>query len=859
MPSIPENRPVRMTGTTVRAIYRYTSGAHLDGARRTDAGWVTRGTRPVQAARVTRWSALSRLERAAVRNGSAAAAGAALWGLQAHTAATEQTLTSLTAGAAVVTGYRGAEWALNLRHYRDWVRPLHLALEGPLGLPEGVLPASYLHIPRDYPGRAEVGRIDLPAAFTGSDGAASTVAQIVKTKLGLSDATVTFKLEGRRPHLLIRQTPRPPAKVLFAADEVRELVAAASESAPLIGVGPQGVRVSVDLDAESPHILVSASTGGGKSVITRTMATQMLHNGSQFVMLDFKRHSHKWARGLPNVAYCRDIGDIHDALVTLGEEGHRRNIVVDDWEGEEGKEPVGPRMGILLEEANATISKLKRYWTAIRDPKTDPKESPAIDALREILFMGRAVKMHVFLVAQSATAAALGGPEVRECFATRILARYTRNAWLMLVPEVHPIPRSTRHVGRAQVVLGGVASETQVAFFTSAEAREWAASGTLAPPLDLDGLGGPVTGSQGHSAPVSLEKEPVTGLRSPPAGRGRRGSPPGPGGPLRGSQGRHSDGLPEVRAGRSPARPRIPRPGREAWPRNALRAGGLAALGAQPPQQHGSRRRRLMSALSAESPFGSVPSGPDLNSMRTGPHRPGLHIVCPERDDRPNTAAADYYCPCGASDSGRGYVQAAAIISQWTAHRAQCRFGESDPGRAPSAPATGRPHKGVRRVERRDRPRPVGSHRPPIAQSPWNAARTPLCGRPGRFPGPTPRALPENVSERHVRPSTAPPERTVAMTRARDYDPTASTTTACRPTPTASRPPTLPPAGSSGPAGLRPGRPAGRRTDRVAPRRPGRLPLSPRPRPPRPALHPGPPPRARPRQRGPPPVPDVPR
>ena len=114
--------------------------------------------------------------------------------------------------------------------------------------------------------------------------------------------------------------------------------------------------------------------------------------------------------------------------------------------------------------------------------------------------MGRAVRLHVFLVAQSATAAALGGPEVRECFATRILARYTRNAWNMLVPEVQPVPRSTRHIGRAQVVLGGVAHETQVAFFTDSEARGWATAGTVAPAPDLGGLG--VT-SRGHTGPLT--------------------------------------------------------------------------------------------------------------------------------------------------------------------------------------------------------------------------------------------------------------------------------------------------------------------------------------------------------------------
>lgn len=391
----------------------------------------------------------------------------------------ETTLGVLSAGALATTyaGYRSFDWALTFPHRWMWVKPLHAALAGPLGLDKGVKATSYIKVPRNYHRREDVGRIDLPADFTGVD--LSTPTTVIKNKLGLSDVSVTYRLAGRRPHLVIRQTPRPPSRVVFA-DQV-DKVLASPESAPLIGIGPQDKVVSVDLDAESPHILVSASTGGGKSVITRTMAAQMLHNGSQLTVLDFKRHSHKWAQGLSNVTYCREIHEIHNVLVELGAEGLRRNKVVDDWDGTEGEEPVGPRMALLIEEANATMGKLKKYWMAIRT-KDDPKESPAIEALREILFMGRAVKMHVLLVAQSATAAALGGPEVRECFATRILARYTQNAWKMLVPEVSPIPRSTRHVGRAQVVLGGVATETQVLFMTSEEARRWAMSGTIAPP-----------------------------------------------------------------------------------------------------------------------------------------------------------------------------------------------------------------------------------------------------------------------------------------------------------------------------------------------------------------------------------------
>ncbi|MEV5240184.1 hypothetical protein AB0K89_13905 [Streptomyces cinnamoneus] len=61
------------------------------------------------------------------------------------------------------------------------------------------------------------------------------------------------------------------------------------------------------------------------------------------------------------------------------------------------------------------------------------------------------------------------------------MARYTVNAWRMLAPEIHSVPKSTKHKGRAQVVMGGTARETQVLFFTDAEAREWAMSGPTTP------------------------------------------------------------------------------------------------------------------------------------------------------------------------------------------------------------------------------------------------------------------------------------------------------------------------------------------------------------------------------------------
>ncbi|MFG1940395.1 hypothetical protein [Micromonospora tulbaghiae] len=90
---------------------------------------------------------------------------------------------------------------------------------------------------------------------------------------------------------------------------------------------------------------------------------------------------------------------------------------------------------------------------------------------------------------QMLTARAIGGPEARENFGIRCLARYTANNWKMLVPEA-AMPRASRTLGRWQIVIGGQATETQVAYLTAAEARRLACP---RPPetSQVNGLSGP--------------------------------------------------------------------------------------------------------------------------------------------------------------------------------------------------------------------------------------------------------------------------------------------------------------------------------------------------------------------------------
>jgi hypothetical protein len=92
-----------------------------------------------------------------------------------------------------------------------------------------------------------------------------------------------------------------------------------------------------------------------------------------------------------------------------------------------------------------------------------------------------------------------GGPESRENFGIRCLARYTRNNWQMLVPEA-AMPRASRTLGRWQVVVRGVATECQVCYLTTAEARLLVAKARGVPDVP-DRAGTPLIGADQELSP----------------------------------------------------------------------------------------------------------------------------------------------------------------------------------------------------------------------------------------------------------------------------------------------------------------------------------------------------------------------
>lgn len=471
-----ELRDILVWGAPARIVRRFLSGEPLTGRSRTDATFTRRGRRahPHLDGRTGPLAFKAGIERLALRWMLTASCYAGGRLFAPHTTAW---VAAILGGLILVGLVLRAQAAPTLRcHKRTHLIPLHYALRDIVRTTQ-VNPADWLHIPPHYRSPDAELRIDLPVDFTGHPRAVEHLETTVRHKLGLPELRARWHLTGHRPYVRFTRPTSPPPRVTWA--DLQPLLATAHAATPFIGLAAGGRPITVDLAGQSPHLMVSAGTGGGKSTLFRAILAQALLFGGHGVILDIKQFSHMWATDLPNCEYHISDVAIHEALLGLETECLRRSAHARahaDHEGNTDHIDLGPRIFIMAEEMNATILRLQSYWRTIK-PKGAPLTSPAVNAFNALLFMGRQVQMHVLAAAQRGSARALGGPDARENFDTRALTQYSQATWRMLAPEIWPPPPKTKHPGRWQIVHAGTSTETQVVHLTPAQARELALTG----------------------------------------------------------------------------------------------------------------------------------------------------------------------------------------------------------------------------------------------------------------------------------------------------------------------------------------------------------------------------------------------
>lgn len=491
-------------------LWRWFSGMPLDGRYRTNATWIRPATKVMHpTGHAVRWHHMPRLTRAFIRTGLPLGGFVILDGL-----ARARTVTLILCGFASllalgVAGWRAVRALARARHMRRWVTPLHRALAPVLGVSLAERPQSWLSIEPDRSGAV----IELPDHFASRPAQKQAVIDVVKAKLAIEAPEVTWDERGHKPVVRFRAAPAPPRRV--GVDDLMPAIEAAGPADLVLGLGRGGKPVVVSLDGDSPHVMLSMGSGAGKSVLGRTVGAQSMYQGAVLLVWDYKLISQNWCKGLPGVVYCKTEAEIHASALWLEQEIKRRNAVADAGADLEGvvHADVGPRIVVLAEELNATMSRLRAYWREVGDGN----RSPAVEAIEAALFMGRQVRVNLVQIGQMITASTAGSSAGRENVGVRILGRYTKNAWKMLVPEVQPMPPSSNVPGRVQVVTGGVARETQTGYLTGYQARKLALAGTVSPwPSPIPGMphltpvpgGTPIENSQADQPFVSVTSPP---------------------------------------------------------------------------------------------------------------------------------------------------------------------------------------------------------------------------------------------------------------------------------------------------------------------------------------------------------------
>lgn len=345
------------------------------------------------------------------------------------------------------------------------------------------------------------------------EGMKKRIEKEVGARLGMEECAGKWTVAGvERAFVELMPAGLPPAEVTL--EELLEEMRASSIDRPVVGMANGRKITHMDFKNDSPHSLGSAASGAGKSTFYKFVAMQRLALGGYAIILDFKKWSHlRWAGRLPEgrVRIADEIPEIHDLLCKVFDElMWRKSHDLKD----EAKLALLPTLDVYLEELGSLRDLLNDYWEALKQRRkvlarervrqakealrqngeeaTDamhveleeateeliaansmPKKSPATEALKLGVNLGREFKIHFHFISQSIDANVAGGRNVRASFRTRFLARWDEADWKMLAKGIPFVRCPSGQVGIWAHVHGSEVEIVRVPFVDDLVAVEY--------------------------------------------------------------------------------------------------------------------------------------------------------------------------------------------------------------------------------------------------------------------------------------------------------------------------------------------------------------------------------------------------
>jgi DNA segregation ATPase FtsK/SpoIIIE, S-DNA-T family len=222
---------------------------------------------------------------------------------------------------------------------------------------------------------------------------------------------------------------------------------------------------------ELHHVLLTGSTGSGKSTLFRSMISSLILHKSpeevQFIMADFKKSEFGIYRNLPHVRNVHmELSSFYNDLVFAYKEMKRRGELLDQYDVDHVSE--------LDQKLPIIMIVIDEMYEMVEDPNI-------MNLLTKISCLGRSAQVHIIGAMQRGDAASLGGMFLSN-MNCRISGKQTNStnakiSGLKTSKDIHV-------AGRMAISLFGEEQHVQVPYLTKQQAKSLLAPLKTVPPID---------------------------------------------------------------------------------------------------------------------------------------------------------------------------------------------------------------------------------------------------------------------------------------------------------------------------------------------------------------------------------------